>query len=119
MREPLPLTPITVLHKPAIRCKTELLEELAYQFSCDGKEIFTLRELRHKIDKYLRSENASSDFRDKNASCLIKELSEQDGILQKLHKDSDEQYLFLHRTFQEYLTACYLKQASNGIALAR
>ena len=23
MREPLPLTPITVLHKPAIRCKPE------------------------------------------------------------------------------------------------
>jgi HEAT repeat protein len=102
-----------------IDAKTELLEELAYQFSCDGKEIFTRRELRHKIDKYLRSEKASSDFRDKNASCLIKELSEQDGILQKLNKDSDEQYLFLHRTFQEYLTACYLKQASNGIALAR
>jgi phage terminase Nu1 subunit (DNA packaging protein) len=92
-----------------ICAKTELLEELAYQFSCDGKEIFTLRELRHKIDKYLRSENASSDFRDKNASCLIKELSEQDGILQKLHEDCDN-YLFLHRTFQEYFTAKYIDQ---------
>src|SRR5919199_4158140 len=101
-----------------IDAKTELLEELAYQFSCDGKEIFTLRELRHKIDKYLRSENASSDFRDKNASCLITELSKQDGILQKLHKDGD-QYLFLHRTFQEYLTACYLNQVGDGIALAK
>jgi HEAT repeat protein/phage terminase Nu1 subunit (DNA packaging protein) len=101
-----------------IDAKTELLEELAYQFSCGGKEIFTLRELRQKIDKYLRSENASSDFRDKNASCLIEELSEQDGILQKLHEDG-EQYLFLHRTFQEYLTACYLKQTSKGITLAR
>jgi HEAT repeat protein len=101
-----------------IDAKTELLEELAYQFSCDGKEIFAERELRHKIDKYLRSENASSDFRDKNASCLIIELSEQDGILQKLHEDGDK-YLFPHRTFQEYLTACYLKQASNGIALVK
>jgi HEAT repeat protein/phage terminase Nu1 subunit (DNA packaging protein) len=101
-----------------IDAKTELLEELAYQFSCDGKEIFTLRELRKTIDEYLRSGNASSDFDNLSASQLISELSEQDGILQKLHKDGD-QYLFLHRTFQEYLTACYLKHASNGIALAK
>ena len=90
-----------------IDAKTELLEELAYQFSCDGKEIFTLRELRKKIDEYLRSGNASTDFDNLNAYQLITELSEQDGILQTLHKDSD-QYLFLHRTFQEYLTAKYI-----------
>ena len=101
-----------------IDAKTELLEELAYQFSCDGKEIFTLRELRKTIDEYLRSGNASTDFDNLSASQLISELSEQDGILQKLHKDG-EQYLFMHRTFQEYLTACYLNQVSDGIALAR
>jgi len=101
-----------------IDAKTELLEELAYQFSCDGKEIFTLRELRKTIDEYLRSGKASTDFDDLSASHLISELSEQDGILQKLHKDSN-QYLFLHRTFQEYLTACYLNQSSDGIALAK
>lgn len=33
--------------------------------------------------------------------------------------DDGEQYLFLHRTFQEYLTACYLKQARDSIALAK
>ena len=101
-----------------IDAKTELLEELAYQFSCDGKEIFTLRELRKKIDGYLRSGHASTDFDNLSASHLISELSEQDGILQKLHKDGD-QYLFLHRTFQEYLTAFYLSRAKDGIALAR
>jgi HEAT repeat protein len=101
-----------------IDAKTELLEELAYQFSCDGKEIFTLRELRKTIDEYLRSGNASTDFDNLNASQLISELSEQDGILQRLHKDSD-QYLFLHRTFQEYLTACYLNRARDSITLAR
>ena len=101
-----------------IDAKTELLEELAYQFSCDGKEIFTLRELRKTIDEYLRSGNASTDFDNLSASHLISELSEQDGVLQKLHKDSD-QYLFLHRTFQEYFTACYLNRARDGIALAK
>jgi HEAT repeat protein len=101
-----------------IDAKTELLEELAYQFSCDGKEIFTLRELRKTIDEYLRSGNASTDFDNLNASQLITELSEQDGILQKLHKDGD-QYLFLHRTFQEYLTASYLNRSKDGIALAK
>jgi len=90
-----------------IDAKTELLEELAYQFSYESKDIFTKRELRQKIDKYLRSQSASIDFRDKNTSCLITELSEQDGILQKLHEEGD-QYLFLHRTFQEYLTAKYI-----------
>jgi HEAT repeat protein/phage terminase Nu1 subunit (DNA packaging protein) len=101
-----------------IDAKSELLEELAYQFSCDGKEIFTLRELRKMIDEYLRSGNASTDFDNLKASQLITELSEQDGILQKLHKDSN-QYLFLHRTFQEYLTACYLNRARDSIALAK
>jgi len=101
-----------------IDAKTELLEELAYQFTCDGKEIFTLRELRKKIDEYLRSGKASTDFDNLSASHMISELSEQDGILQKLHKDSD-QYLFLHRTFQEYLTASYLNRASDSITLAK
>ncbi|HEY9797045.1 MAG TPA: HEAT repeat domain-containing protein [Leptolyngbyaceae cyanobacterium] len=101
-----------------IDAKTELLEELAYQFSCDGKEIFTLRELRKTIDEYLRSGNASTDFHNLNASHLISELSKQDGILQTLHNDSD-QYLFLHRTFQEYFTASYLNRARDSIALAR
>lgn len=101
-----------------VDAKAELLEELAYQFSCDGRDVFTLRELRHKIDKYLGSENVSSDFRDKKASQLITELSEQDGILQKLSREGDK-YLFLHRTFQEYFTACYLQRNRDCIALAK
>ena len=41
---------------------------------------------------------------------LIKELSEEDGIIQKLSLEGDDKYLFLHQTFQEYLTACYLNR---------
>ena len=101
-----------------VSAKKQLLEELAYQFSCQGKEIFSMDELTSLIEKYLRSKHVLSDFRNLSTSLLIGELSEQDCILQKLARNGDN-YLFLHRTFQEYLTASYLKKASDGIALAR
>jgi HEAT repeat protein len=88
-----------------VETKVELLEELAYQFSSQEEETFSLRELRRRIKDYLRRDNAT-DLDDKTNQ-LIKELSEQDGILQKLSSEG-KQYLFLHRTFQEYLTASYL-----------
>ena len=94
-----------------VDAKTELLEELAYQFTCEGKELFDLRELRKKIDQYKKSDAVSSDFADIKATDLITELAEQDGILQRL---SEKEYLFFHRTFQEYLTASYLVRAGTG-----
>ncbi len=98
--------------------KQDLLENLAYQFSCEDTEVFSRRDLRRKIDQYLKDESVPSDFRQITASDLLVELAEQDGILQKLNHD-DDQYLFLHRTFQEYLTACYLARSKDGIALAK
>ena len=86
-----------------VEFKTELLEKLAYEFSYQGKEVFTLRELRRVIKDDLGNN-------DNQTNQLINELSEQDGILQKLNPDDNEQYLFLHRTFQEYFTASYLHQ---------
>ena len=88
--------------------KKRLLEDLAYHFSCEGKEVFDSNELynyRHGNEK------------------LIDELCEEDGMIQKLTREG-EQYLFLHRTFQEYFTAAYLNRAieknqPDGIALAR
>ena len=41
-----------------------------------------------------------------------------DGIIQILDRGGDR-YLFLHRTFQEYLTAAYLCRIENGVVLAR
>ena len=102
--------------------KIELLESLAYQFSCEGKEVFTLREIRDDINKFLES-GKGNDFRNITTTELIRELCEDDGIIQKLTREG-EQYLFLHRTFQEYFTAAYLNRAieenkSHGIDLAR
>jgi len=85
--------------------KTELLEEIAYQFSHENAQVFSLRKLQQKIKNYLQRNNATD--LDEKANRLIDELSEQDGILQKLNPD-ENQYLFLHRTFQEYFTASYL-----------
>jgi len=86
--------------------------------SDEGKEIFSIDELRSKIENYLRSEQACSDFKMLSAASLIEELSEKDGIIQLLDRGGDR-YLFLHRTFQEYLTAAYLSRVENGVALAR
>ncbi len=104
-----------------IDTKKELLEELAYQFSCQETDVLSLRQLRKKIKDYLLRNNAT-DLDDKTHR-LIEELSEQDGILQKLNLE-EERYVFLHRTFQEYFTASYLNHLieddrTEGIALIK
>ncbi|MEQ8387060.1 MAG: HEAT repeat domain-containing protein [Coleofasciculus sp. A1-SPW-01] len=106
------------VNQARVSAKKELLQELAYQLSAEGKEIFSIDELRSKIENYLRSEQVCSDFKTLSAASLIEELSENDGIIQLLDRGGDR-YLFLHRTFQEYLTAAYLSRVENGVALAR
>ncbi|MEQ9236039.1 HEAT repeat domain-containing protein [Coleofasciculus sp. E2-BRE-01] len=106
------------VNEARVSAKKELLQELAYQFSSENKEIFSIDELRRKIENYLGSEQVCSDFKPLSAASLIEELSENDGIIQLLDRGGDR-YLFLHRTFQEYLTAAYLSRVGNGVALAR
>jgi HEAT repeat protein/transcriptional regulator with XRE-family HTH domain len=101
-----------------IIAKTLFLAELAYHFTCEGQEIFSKDELYDRIEDFLQGQRVPTDFKNATTGELIAELSEQDGILQKLHEQGD-QYLFLHRTFQEYLTACYLNRAKDGIAVAK
>jgi hypothetical protein len=91
--------------------KIRLLEELAYHFTCEGQEVFDYDDLYDWVESYLE-EDAPRDLRDDKTGALIAELSEDDGILQKLYRDKqDDQYLFLHRTFQEYFTASYLRRS--------
>jgi len=106
------------LSEGKIRAKVRLLEELAYHFSCQGKDIFSADELYERIEEYLQGEKVPTVFRKIDTGELIAELSEEDGILQKLAREGDR-YLFLHRTFQEYLAASYLNRASDSIALGR
>ncbi|MEH2084455.1 MAG: HEAT repeat domain-containing protein, partial [Nostoc sp.] len=102
--------------------KKKLLADLAYKFSSEGKEVFYRDELHKIIEKSLNKQEIR-DFQNQTNEELIKELSEADGIIQKFSREG-KQYLFLHRTFQEYFTAYYLNQAiennnSDGIALAK
>nr|MDJ0904224.1 hypothetical protein [Xenococcus sp. MO_188.B8] len=103
-----------------VESKIELLEFIAYQFSCSNTEVLEIRELKKQIDLF-KKDTISSDFKDKSSSDLIEELSNQDGILQKLSEES-RKYLFLHRTFQEYFAAAYISEKIKdnkeaGIAL--
>jgi HEAT repeat protein len=99
------------------RAKVRLLEALAYHFSCVDQEVFDLDELYDWMEEYLDGQ-APRDLKDAGTEALITEFSEVDGILQKLNPD-DNQYLFFHRTFQEYLTASYLLRARDGVNLAK
>ncbi|MBD2343629.1 HEAT repeat domain-containing protein [Anabaena subtropica] len=105
------------LSEGEIEAKRQLLEELAYHFSCSDQEVFSSSELFHQIKKYYKGQE------DKLITTAMMELTEEYGILQKLDRDGNE-YLFLHRTFQEYFTASYLNRAikenqRNGLALAK
>ena len=107
------------------QAKIRLLEAMAYYFTCQEREVFEYEELYDWVEEFLEAGNAPRDLRDAKTGELIAELSEEDGILQKLYRDeNDDQYLFLHRTFQEYFTASYLnwiikKKPEDGIALVR
>lgn len=92
-----------------VKAKKELLEEVAYHFSCEGKEIFSIDELVDKIEEYLKGDKVPTDFTNMKTSELIEELSKGDGIIQKLNREGNR-YIFLHRTFQEYFTASYLNR---------
>lgn len=106
-----------------IQAKIQLLEELAYQFSSEGEEIFDSSQILRKLADYLASDRAPSEFKNDTPENLLVELSQEDGIIQKLAKEADR-YVFIHRITQDYLTASYLKRAiaenpNQGIVLAK
>ena len=107
----------------AIEAKIRLLAALAYQFSCQGKEIFSAEELKREIGKYLDRDRSYPELGNYTPEDLLAQLSGENGILHKLTKEGNR-YVFIHRITQDYLTAEYLKQAiaenpDQGIALAQ
>lgn len=102
--------------KLGISSKHKVLEELAYQFSLEGAQIFKFKELEDKLESYLKSGTAPTSLVGVSSEKLIDELTNEDGILQLWTQEDlkvtqpKRRYLFLHRTFQEYLTASYLNR---------
>ncbi|MEN6441239.1 MAG: HEAT repeat domain-containing protein [Syntrophobacter sp.] len=104
----------------ALEPKLLLLEDLAYRFSCAGRQIFSRDDLYEKVNRYLQDPNSPTDFLNEKAAGIVEELAETHGVLQKLDRNGSR-YIFLHRTFQEYFTASYLKRKveedAKGLAL--
>jgi HEAT repeat protein len=100
--------------------KVKLLSEIAYNLSSNSKDNIHYHELNGAIEQVLNNEDneIKSDLDNSKPIDLIRELSEKDGILQKMESeenDEESHYLFLHRTFQEYFTALYLANDENVI----
>jgi HEAT repeat protein len=96
-----------------------LLRYIAYHFSCQREEVFSKTKLLNIILEFSRIDKLSSD----RCNQIFNEITKEHGIIQQL-SDSSDRYLFLHRTFQEYLTASYLDEKikesqEKGIALIK
>jgi hypothetical protein len=89
----------------------ELLEEVGYALFVENYEQFSEGVLRKKMIPYLDKLKSPNSLHDRSATEIIEELK-LDGILITVGED----YLFLHLTFQEYLTACALEKRvkNNG-----
>ena len=94
------------------------MEELAFRLFLQGKELFWHRELRETIRNILEERSYLEKELAGNTRELIEEL-EGDGLLIKAGEGRNPPYLFLHLTFQEYLTACALARRTRPKLLDR
>jgi hypothetical protein len=98
-----------LLSDEEVDAKLELLEQVAFELFAAGKEQFSVRELRRVTNQAyegLYGERLS----EAELTARIREWSETDGLLVKAGAGDNPPYLFLHLTFQEYLTACALAE---------
>ncbi|MCI2424900.1 HEAT repeat domain-containing protein, partial [Candidatus Acetothermia bacterium] len=95
------------LRKPEIPfpIKEKVLQEIAYCL-LEGKEVFEEGDLREIIKGSLERAKEKYDVDD-----VLKEIVEKSGLLCRL---SDDRYIFLHLTFQEYLCACHLTEREEN-----
>jgi hypothetical protein len=96
-----------------VDAKREMLEPVAYHLFVSGKEQFKLRDVRTAFRSAHAALYPGEPLTEKAVSRRIEEWSEEDGVLVKAGAGDESPYLFLHLTFQEYLTACSLAERIN------
>jgi len=94
----------------------EALSALAFAIPIE-QGAFKRSFLRKQMKQWLEELRKSDSFYGQQAETLIRRLL-QDGVLIKANDESDPDYLFLHRTFHEYLTACALVQREGWLKQA-
>jgi hypothetical protein len=90
----------------------ELLQKAAYSLFLEGKEQFRESDLRRKLLAAWPELPLGHELRNRDTTSVIAEIK-RDGILIQIGDQYDPPLLFLHRTFQEYLTACALAQQAD------
>lgn len=83
------------------RSQLQLLEEIAWHFHCQGKQIFPLDELLSVIDKFLLTVN----FVEIHSRQVLEQIARENGLLQE---QAHERYSFSHLTFQEYFATQFV-----------
>jgi hypothetical protein len=96
-----------------VEAKRELLGPVAFQLFLAGKQQFPLREVRQAFRSAHAALYPRGTLTADEVTRRIDEWREQDGVLVKAGDGPDAPHLFLHLTFQEYLTACYLAERIN------
>jgi hypothetical protein len=96
-----------------VEAKREMLEPVAFQLFLAGKQQFPLREVRQAFRVAHAGLYPRGTLTPDEVTRRIDEWREQDGVLVKAGDGEDVPHLFLHLTFQEYLTACYLAERIN------
>jgi hypothetical protein len=97
-----------------IRRKLRFATHLAYRLFVQSKEQFSWEELAATIQAIWRwPAGPLPEDKEEQVHDRITELSAKDGLLEEAGARKKAPYLFLHLTFQEYLTACHLARLIN------
>ena len=90
--------------------KERVLEDLAYHFFCNKMNEFPYEPLIEQV-----SQTLADMKRHDNEEEVLLEIRENSGLLQK----SDDNHLFVHRTFYEYYVSCKMRGDSEDAVLSR
>jgi len=92
------------------RLKERVLEDLAHHFFCQEVEAFAYAPLIERVAQTLAEMQQQH-----NEENVLREIRENSGLLQK----SEDNHLFVHRTFYEYYVASKMRAAAPEALLSR